>query len=42
MKRFLKKSGTVDEWLAFMVKEVKANGAGVNMDNNSAIAVWID
>ena len=37
----LKNSETVDEWLKRMVEIVKTNGKDVNMDNNSAIAVWL-
>ena len=41
MCKFLKKSKTVQEWLDMMVNEVKKNGMGTNMDNNSAIAVFV-
>ena len=41
MMKFLKKSKDVNEWLDMMVKEVQKNGKGTNMDNNSAIAVWV-
>ena len=41
MCKFLKKSKSVQEWLDMMVKEVEKNGKGTNMDNNSAIAVWV-
>ncbi len=37
----LKSSGTVDEWLRMMVEIVRENGKGRNMDNYSAIAVWL-
>ena len=40
MTKLLKKAKTVDEWMASMSEVVKANGRDVNMDNNSAIAVW--
>ena len=40
MCELLKKAGSVSEWLESMTAIVKANGAGKNMDNNSAIAVW--
>ena len=40
MEELLKKSRTVDEWLQGMAAAVRKNGAGTNMDNNSAIAVW--
>jgi len=42
MKSALKKSDTVEEWLEYMAAEVNKNGRDKNMDNNSAIAVWID
>lgn len=38
----LKKSDSVDKWLDDMCGIVKANGKGKNMDNNSAIAVWVN
>ena len=41
MVKFLKKSKTVEEWLNMMIKEVDKNGKGTNMDNNSAIAIWV-
>ena len=41
MVKFLRRSKTVEEWLTMMVKEVNKNGKGTNMDNNSAIAVWV-
>ena len=40
MCEFLKKAGSVKEWLDLMNEEVQKNGVGKNMDNNSAIAVW--
>lgn len=40
MCEFLKKSSSVEQWLSEMAAEVKKNGFGKNMDNNSAIAVW--
>ena len=42
MMQLLKKAASVDEWLDSMVEEVKKNGEGTNMDNNSAIAVWVN
>lgn len=42
MVQFLKKAATVDDWMDMMVAEVKTNGTGINMDNNSAIAVWLE
>ena len=41
MCELLKKSKTVDEWLDSMAKIVKENGKDRNMDNYSAIAVWL-
>ena len=41
MCRLLKESATPREWLEKMVEIVKRNGADRNMDNYSAIAVWI-
>lgn len=40
MCEYLKKSNSVNEWLEQMIDHVKRHGAGVKMDNNSAIAVW--
>lgn len=40
MCEILKSSKTPKEWLNEMVKIVKENGKGRNMDNYSAIAVW--
>ena len=40
MCALLEKSRSPEEWLKRMGDEVKANGLGINMDNNSAIAVW--
>ena len=40
MEELLKKAGSAEEWLQSMAAVVKANGAGLNMDNNTAIAVW--
>lgn len=37
----LKKASSVEEWLNNMIDIVKTNGIGKNMDNFSAIAVWI-
>ena len=37
----LKKAGSVEEWLDSMVRVVRENGAGTDMDNNSAVAVWL-
>lgn len=41
MCQLLEKAETVDEWLYTMTDVVKENGKGRNMDNYSAIAVWI-
>lgn len=41
MKSLLKKAATPQEWLSSMEKIVLKNGKGTNMDNYSAIAVWI-
>lgn len=41
MCKLLKKSKTVQEWLTAMTEEVKKNGKGTNMDNYTAIAVWM-
>ena len=41
MCELLKKSNSVDEWMKTMVEVVKENGKERNMDNYSAIAVWL-
>lgn len=41
MAKFLKKSKTPEEWLSRMEQEVIKNGRGTNMDNYSAIAVYV-
>lgn len=41
MCKQLKKSKTVEEWLSLMTAEVEKNGRGTNMDNYTAIAVWL-
>ena len=41
MCMYLKKSSSPDEWLSLMTEQVKQNGAGTNMDNYTAIAVWV-
>ena len=38
----LKKAENVDQWVDQMVEIVKKNGEGTNMDNYSAIAVWVE
>lgn len=42
MCRILKKSNSADEWLKNMTETVKRNGEGRDMDNFSAIAVWVN
>ena len=42
MRKFLKRSKTVKEWLDAMVAEVEKNGTGRNMDNYTAIAIKAD
>ena len=42
MCRLLKDSSGVQEWLDQMAQVVKSNGMDKNMDNNSAIAVWVE
>lgn len=37
----LSRSGSPEQWLSEMTQIVKTNGAGKNMDNYSAIAVWV-
>ena len=41
MLAFLKASDTPNEWLELMQQEVIKNGAGTNIDNYSAIAVFV-
>lgn len=41
MSRLLKKASTPGEWLQSMEKIILANGVGTNMDNYSAIAVFV-
>ena len=38
----LKRSATVQQWLKEMAQVVRENGRDRNMDNNSAIAVWVE
>lgn len=42
MSAFLKKSKTPKEWVALMEEEVKKNGQGTDMDNYTAVAVFVD
>lgn len=37
----LKKSTSPDEWLSLMSQEIIKNGTGTNMDNFTAVAVWV-
>lgn len=41
MEACLKKASDVRDWLRRMTRIVSANGKGTNMDNYSAVAVWI-
>lgn len=41
MQKLLKKSGTPQEWLESMKRVVMQNGQGTNMDNFTALAVFI-
>lgn len=41
MVSLLKKSKSVDTWMESMEAEVKKNGIGKNMDNYTAIGIWI-
>lgn len=41
MKRLLKSTASVEEWLNEMEKIVRENGKGTEMDNYSAIGVWV-
>ena len=42
MQHCLKKAKTPGQWLTLMEEIVKKNGQGKNMDNYSAVAVWLD
>lgn len=42
MCKLLKKSKTVEEWLAKMTNKVEKNGRKKDMDNYTAIAVWVN
>lgn len=42
MEKTLKRSETPQQWISQMTEIVRKNGAGKNMDNYSAIAVWIE
>lgn len=41
MQRCLKKANDVHDWVNLMEKIILKNGTGKNMDNYSAVAVWI-
>ncbi|MGN0379541.1 MAG: PP2C family protein-serine/threonine phosphatase [Butyrivibrio sp.] len=41
MCKLLKKSKSVEEWIMSMAEIVQKNGCGKNMDNNTAIGIWI-
>ncbi len=42
MESTLRKAATPEAWIASMKEIVCKNGRGTNMDNYSAVAVWID
>lgn len=42
MCKLLKKSKSVKEWIHLMADIVKKNGEGKNMDNNTAIGIWVE
>ena len=42
MMHCLKKAKTPEEWINQMEAIVRRNGQGTNMDNYSAVAVWVD
>ena len=42
MEAALRRAADPDEWLAAMEGIVQKNGKGTDMDNYSAIAVWIE
>jgi serine/threonine protein phosphatase PrpC len=42
MTTLLKKTKTVEQWLDEMEVLVRRHGYGTNMDNYSAVAVWVD
>ena len=41
MEKCLKKADSVQAWLDAMNEIVRQNGQGSNMDNYTALAVWI-
>lgn len=42
MERYLRQSSSAEEWLNLMSEHARKNAEGTNMDNNTAIAVWIE
>lgn len=42
MCKLLKHSKTVQEWVDSMAEIVQKNGEGKNMDNNTAIGIWVN
>ena len=42
MCALLEKAESVDDWVNSMAQTVKNNGANRNMDNYSAIAIWVN
>lgn len=42
MERSLKRASSVDDWISEMEKMVRANGQGTEMDNYTAIGVWVE
>ena len=42
MEKTLKKSKTPEEWCNSMAEIIRKNGVGINMDNYSAIAVFVE
>ena len=42
MRKTLKRADTPQNWLERMNSIVKQNGQGTDMDNYTALAVWID
>lgn len=42
MEKCLKKAGSVQEWLDSMNEIVRQNGQGYDMDNYTALALWLD
>lgn len=42
MEAALKKASTPDQWIAAMQEIICKNGRGTNMDNYSAVAVWLN